>query len=79
MSKPDFDPVQAAAVWAKLRRAMAWMMLVTVLMVVAAVRALARHGAGAPVGRYIGAALLAAFAMLAMGTAAAFITLRRRK
>lgn len=63
---PLDDPAAAAHAWARYRRVMRWMMLVTVTMVVGAVVALYRSNGPVSIHLYIAAALGIGVTMLLM-------------
>lgn len=63
---PLDDPTTAAYAWARYRRLMRWMMLVTVTMVLGAVVVLYRQNGFVSVHFYIATALGIGFAMLLM-------------
>lgn len=63
---PLDDPEVAAHAWARFRRLMAWMMLITVTMVIGAMVALYRENGLVSIHFYIATALGIGFAMLLM-------------
>ncbi|NBC37988.1 hypothetical protein GTZ99_15640 [Novosphingobium sp. FSY-8] len=63
---PFDDPEKAAYVWRRFRRLMAWMMLVTITVVIGAISVLYRQEGMVSIHFYIAVAIGIAFAMLLM-------------
>jgi len=63
---PFDDPKRAAALWARFRRLMAWMFLITLVTVIGAIRMLYKQEGMVSIHFYIAVAIGMSFAMLLM-------------